>query len=148
MNIVNLADESRRVNLVETDDRLLFVLNEVRKMNRLQRENRKSIDQMSDQITYYQDLFDSMDAKNNRNINQSVVREIRANLLRLSILANPEMAAMYRSGKIKSYIIESSDNCGLGKSLQITKNPEEIFSNSKLQLESHYLTSTGFQSIE
>ncbi|MHB1654109.1 MAG: hypothetical protein ACYCVD_16785 [Desulfitobacteriaceae bacterium] len=133
---------------METDDRLLLVLNEVRKMNRLQIENRKSIDQMSDKITYYQDLFDSMDAKNNRNTNQSVVREIRANLLRLSILANPEMAAMYRSGKMKSYIIESSDNYGLGKWLQITKNPEEIFSNSKLQLESFYLTSTGFQSIE
>lgn|GEM_PF-1754181 len=134
---------------METDDRLLLVLNEVREMNRLQRENRKSIDQMSDQITYYQDLFDSMDAKNNRNTNQSVVREIRANLLRLSILANPEMAAMYRSGKMKSYIIESSDNYGLGRSLQITKNPEKIFfSNSKLKLKSYYLTSTGFQSIE
>ena len=133
---------------METDDRLLLVLNEVRKMNRLQRENTKSIDQMSDQITYYQDLFGSMDAKNNRNTNQSVVREIRANLLRLSILADPETATMYRSDKMKSYVIESLDNCGLGKSFQITKNPEEIFLNSKQQLESYYLTSTGFQSIE
>ena len=148
MNIMNLANGSRRVKLVETDDRLLLVLNEVRKMNRLQRENTKSIDQMSDQITYYQDLFGSMDAKNNRNTNQSVVREIRANLLRLSILADPETATMYRSDKMKSYVIESLDNCGLGKSFQITKNPEEIFLNSKQQLESYYLTSTGFQSIE
>ena len=88
------------ISLVEADEKNLLVLNEVRKMNRLQRENNKSIDKMSDQITYYQDLFDTIIA-NNKNTNQSIVREIRANLLRLSILANPNMATMYRSSKKK-----------------------------------------------
>ncbi|HEY8911206.1 MAG TPA: hypothetical protein VIM51_13155 [Desulfosporosinus sp.] len=86
---------------MEADEKNLLVLNEVRKMNRLQRENNKSIDKMSEQITYYQNLFDTVIA-NNRNTNQSIVREIRANLLRLSILANPNMATMYRSSKIYS----------------------------------------------
>lgn len=45
---------------MEADEKNLLVLNEVRKMNRLQRENNKSIDKMSDQITYYQDLFDTV----------------------------------------------------------------------------------------
>ncbi|WP_045577383.1 hypothetical protein, partial [Desulfosporosinus sp. I2] len=61
---------------MEADEQNLLVLIEVRKMNRLQRENKKSIDMMSDQITYYQDLFDTVIA-NNRNTNQSIVREIR-----------------------------------------------------------------------
>jgi flagellar biosynthesis regulator FlaF len=90
------------VSLVEADEdeKNLLVLNEVRKMNRLQRENNKSIDKMSGQITYYQDLFDTVIA-NNRNTNQSIVREIRVNLIRLSILANPNMATMYRRSKKK-----------------------------------------------
>lgn len=89
-------------NLVDDERNLLLVLNEVRKMNSLQRENRKSIDQMCDQITYYQDLFDSFVA-NNRNTDKSIEREIRADLLRLSILANPNMATMYRSNNRKKY---------------------------------------------
>ena len=88
----------------EDEKNLLLVLNEVREMNCLQRENKKQIDKMVDQINYYQDLFDSMVTKDNRNTNQSVVREIRANLLRLSILANPNMVEMYRSSKMKSSI--------------------------------------------
>ena len=92
---------------MEVDEKNLLVLNEVRKMNRLQRENNKSIDKMSDQITYYQDLYDTVIA-NNRNTNQSIVREIRANLLRLSILANPNMAAMYRSSKKNHYKIKKT----------------------------------------
>ena len=134
-------------SLVEADERnLLLVLNEVRKMNRLQRENRKSIDQMSDQITYYQDLFDSIIA-NNRNTDLSIVREIRADLLRLSILANPNIANMYRSNNRKN-IAESLYSSGRPAELT-TKTPREIFSNiTKQQLESFYLTSTGFQSIE
>lgn len=87
-----------RDNLVEADEQNLLVLIEVRKMNRLQRENKISIDMMSDQITYYQDLFDTVIA-NNRNTDQSIVREIRSNLLRLTILANPKMRAMYRNSK-------------------------------------------------
>jgi flagellar biosynthesis regulator FlaF len=83
---------------VEADEKNLFVLNEVRNMNRLQRENKKSIDKMSAQITYYQNLFDAV-IVNNRNTNQNIVREIRANLLRLSILANPKMRTMYRNSK-------------------------------------------------
>jgi len=86
---------------VEADEKNLFVLNKVRKMNRLQRENKKSIDKMSACITYYQDLFDTV-IVNNRNTNQSIVREIRANLLRLSILANPKMRSMYRNSKKSS----------------------------------------------
>ena len=93
---------------MEADEKNLLVLNELRKMNRLQRENNKLIDKMSDQITYYQDLFDTVIA-NNRNTNQSIVREIRANLLRLSILANPNMAAMYRSSK-KNHFKIKKDN--------------------------------------
>lgn len=73
-----------------------LVLNEVRRMNRLQREKEQSIDEMSEQITYYQVLFDTVIA-NNRNTNQSIVREIRTNLLRLAILADPKMRTMYRS---------------------------------------------------
>jgi len=131
---------------VEADERkLLLVLNEVRKMNRLQRENRKSIEQISDQITYYQDLFDSVVA-NNRNTDQSIVREIRADLLRLSILANPNMATMYRNNR-KS-IAESLYSSGRPGKLT-TKTPREIFQNiTKQQHESFYLTSSGFQSIE
>jgi len=84
---------------MESDERnLLLILDEVRKINRLQREHRKSIDQMSDQITYYQDLFDSVIA-NNKDLNQSIVRELRVGLLRLYILSNPKMMAMYRSNK-------------------------------------------------
>lgn len=83
---------------MEADEQNLLVLNEVRNLNRLQRENKKSIDEMSDQITYYQDIFDTV-IVNNRNANQSIVRDIRANLLRLSILTNPKMRAMYRSSK-------------------------------------------------
>ena len=90
---------------MEADEKNLLVLIEVRKMNRLQRENKKSIDKMSDQITYYQDLFDSVIAIN-RNTNQSIVREIRSNLLRLTILANPYMVAMYRSSKKNHYKIK------------------------------------------
>lgn len=75
-------------------------------MNRLQRENNKSIDKMSDQIIYYQDLTVIV---NNRNTNQSIVREIRVNLLRLSILANPNMAAMYRSSKKNHYKIKKDN---------------------------------------
>ena len=86
---------------MEADEQNLLVLIEVRKMNRLQRENKKSIDMMSDQITYYQYLFDTVIA-NNRNTNQSIVREIRSNLLRLTILANPKMRAMYRNSKKSS----------------------------------------------
>ncbi len=116
---------------MEADERnLLLVLNEVRKMNRLQRENRKSIDQMSDQITYCQDLFDSVIA-NNRTTNQSIVREIRADLLRLSILANPNTVAMYRSSKKKFQIAESIYSSKLGESLQTTKKPEEISNNGE-----------------
>jgi len=69
-------------------------------MNRLQREKEQSIDEMSDQITYYQDLFDTVIA-NNKNTNQSIIREIRANLLRLSILADPKMRTMYRRSEKK-----------------------------------------------
>lgn len=67
-------------------------------MNRLQREKEQSIDEMSDQITYYQKLFYSV-IVHNRNTNQSIVREIRVNLLRLSVLADPKMRTMYRRGK-------------------------------------------------
>jgi len=81
---------------VEADEQNILVLNEVRNLNRSQRENKKSIDEMSHQITYYQDLFDTVIA-NNKNTNQSIIREIRANLLRLSILADPKMRTMYRS---------------------------------------------------
>ena len=132
---------------MEADERnLLLVLNEVRKMNRLQRENRKSIDQMCDQITYYQEIFDSFVA-NNRNADENIVREIRADLLRLSILANPNMATMYRSNNRKN-IAESLYSSGRHGELK-TKTPREIFPNiSKQQHESFYLTSTGFQSIE
>lgn len=129
---------------MEADEKnLLLVLNEVRILNRLQRENVKSIDEMSEQITYYQDLFDTVIVKN-RNTDQNIEREIRANLLRLSILSNPKMRAMYRSGKMKSYIIESSDH----RTLQITKNPVKILWNPKQQDKWYYLTSTGFRSIE
>jgi len=132
---------------VEADERnLLLVLNEVRKMNSLQRENRKSIDQMSDQISHCQDLFDSVIA-NNRTTNQSIVREIRADLLRLSILANPNMATMYRNNNRKSITesLYSSERPG-----ELTmKTPHKIFSNITKQLhESLYLSSTGFQTIE
>ena len=75
---------------MEADEQNILVLNEVRNLNRSQRENKKSIDEMSHQITYYQDLFDTVIA-NNKNTNQSIIREIRANLLRLSILADPKM---------------------------------------------------------
>ncbi|MDR3543727.1 MAG: hypothetical protein P4L69_22635 [Desulfosporosinus sp.] len=85
---------------MESDNKnLLLLLDMVREINRLQMENEKSIDQMSDQITSYKGLFDSVVVKNNGNINQSVVREIRAYLFRFSILANPEMLAMYRRNK-------------------------------------------------
>jgi hypothetical protein len=81
---------------VETDEKdLIRVLKEVMNLNRLQREKKQSINEMSDKITFYQDLFDTAIA-NNKNTNQSIVREIRANLLRLSILANPKMRSMYR----------------------------------------------------
>ncbi|HZK84243.1 MAG TPA: hypothetical protein VFC58_06095 [Desulfosporosinus sp.] len=93
---------------MEADEQNLLVLNEVRKMNRLQRENKQSIGKMSDQITYYQDLFETVIA-NNRNTNQSIVREIRSNLLRLSILANPNMAVMYRSSKKNHYKIKKDN---------------------------------------
>ncbi|GAB6151372.1 hypothetical protein JCM17380_01220 [Desulfosporosinus burensis] len=88
---------------MEKDDKLLLVLKEVQKMNNMQRENKKSIEQMSDQITYYQDFFDSIVA-NNRESNQSIVREIRAELLRLSILANPSLATMFRARKRRNPI--------------------------------------------
>ena len=86
---------------MEADEQNLLVLTVVREMNRLQRENKKIIAKMSDQITYYQDLFDTF-IVNNKNSNQSIVREIRANLLRLSILANPKMRSMYRDCKKRS----------------------------------------------
>ena len=79
-----------------------LVLNEVIRMNRLQRAKEQSIDEMSDQITYYQDLFDTVIA-NNKNTNQSIVRQIRANLLRLSILADPKMRTMYRISKKRQH---------------------------------------------
>ena len=84
------------------DEKNRLVLNEVIRMNRLQREKEQSIDEMSDQITYYQDLFDTVIA-NNKNTNQSIIREIRANLLRLSILTDPKMRTMYRSSKRNPY---------------------------------------------
>ena len=87
---------------MEADEQNILVLNEVRNLNRSQRENKKSIDEMSHQITYYQDLFDTVIA-NNKNTNQSIIREIRANLLRLSILADPKMRTMYRSSKQNSH---------------------------------------------
>ncbi len=90
--------------------------------------------------------FDSIIA-NNRTTNQSIVREIRADLLRLSILANPNMATMYRNNTRKSIAesLYSSERPG-----ELTmKTPYKIFSNITKQLhESFYLTSTGFQSIE
>ena len=97
-----------RDSLVEVDEQNLLVLMEVRKMNRLQRENNKSIDKMNDQITYYQDFYDTV-IVSNKNTNQSIVREIRANLLRLSILVNPTMAAMYRSSKKNHYKIKKGN---------------------------------------
>lgn len=134
---------------MEADEKnLLLVLNEVRKMNCLQIESKKSIDKMIDQINYYQDLFDSMVTRSNKNTNQSVVREIRANLLRLSILANPKTAAMYRSSKMESSIVESLYSYGKDKPLQTTPESDEIVSNTEHPPESSYLTSTGFQSIE
>jgi len=87
---------------VEADQQNILVLNEVRNLNRLQRENKKSIDKMSHQISYYQNLFDTVIA-NNKNTNQSIIREIRANLLRLSILTDPKMRTMYRSSKRNPY---------------------------------------------
>jgi len=41
---------------------------------------------------------------NKWNTNQ-IVREIRMDLLRLNILADPNMAAMYRSSKKKSFVV-------------------------------------------
>ena len=93
---------------MEEDVKNLLVLNEVRKMNRLQRESNKSIDEMSDQITFYQYIFDTV-IVNNRNANQSIVREIRVNLLRLSILANPNVATMYRSSKKNHFKIKKGN---------------------------------------
>jgi len=84
---------------VEEDEQNLLILIELRKMNSLQRENGKSIDEMSDQIVYYQNLFDKV-IVNNQSTNRNLIREIRANLLRLSILANPKTRAMYRDSKI------------------------------------------------
>ena len=84
---------------MEEDEQNLLILIELRKMNSLQRENGKSIDEMSDQIVYYQNLFDKV-IVNNQSTNRNLIREIRANLLRLSILANPKTRAMYRDSKI------------------------------------------------
>ena len=42
---------------MDADEKNLLILNEVRKMNRLQREDNTSIGEMSDQITYYLDLL-------------------------------------------------------------------------------------------
>lgn len=84
---------------MEEDEQNLLILIELRKMNSLQRENKKSIDEMSDQIVYYQNLFDKV-IVNNQSTNRNIIREIRANLLRLSILANPKTRAMYRDSKI------------------------------------------------
>lgn len=85
---------------MDADEENLLVLIEVRKLNHLQRESNKPIDNMRNQITYYQNLFDSVIVCNS-NTDQRIVREIRANLLRLSILANPRMRVMYRTRQKK-----------------------------------------------
>jgi len=114
MNIMKLVDESRRDSLVESDERnLLLILNEVRGMNRLQRENIKSIDQMSEQITYYQNFIDFVFV-NKWNTNQ-IVREIRIDLLRLKILADPNMEQCIEIAKknpllLNLYLVADSIN--------------------------------------
>ncbi|KLU63328.1 hypothetical protein CEB3_c03080 [Peptococcaceae bacterium CEB3] len=75
---------------------LLKILDGVRKLNDLQRENKQSITQMRDDITHYQNIFQSVTSRNTAS-NKILVREIRVELLRLSILANPATQKLYRA---------------------------------------------------
>ena len=79
---------------METDDdrALLLMLGELRELNRLQSEQKKSIEQMTERIEYFQTMFESIENKGY--LNGILIREIRSNLLRLSILSNPETANM------------------------------------------------------
>ncbi|KLU63479.1 hypothetical protein CEB3_c01460 [Peptococcaceae bacterium CEB3] len=76
---------------------LLKILGGVRKLNDLQRENKQSVTQMRDAIiTHYQNIFQSVTSRNTAS-NKILVREIRVELLRLSILANPATQKLYRA---------------------------------------------------
>ena len=80
---------------MEMDERtLLLVLSELRELNRLQSENKKSVAHMTERITHLQEVFDSIENKGYAN--RTLIREINSNLLRLSILSNPETANMFR----------------------------------------------------
>jgi hypothetical protein len=68
------------------------MLGELRELNRLQSEQKKSIEQMTERIEYFQTMFESIENKGY--LNGILIREIRSNLLRLSILSNPETANM------------------------------------------------------
>lgn len=130
---------------MEVDKRsaLLRILNDVRNMNDLQRENRKSVVQMRDTIDYYQELFESI-TSDNKATDKSVIREIRIELLRLSILANPATQELFRSKKKPPVLIGE-----VAKRLPTTNIPRQIIESIvKHQPESHYLTSTGFISLD
>lgn len=80
---------------MDIDDRaLLLMLSELRELNRLRSENNKSIEHMTEQIAHLQEVFDSIENKGYAN--RTLIREINSNLLRLSILSNPETANMFR----------------------------------------------------
>lgn len=83
---------------MEEDKVLLLLLNEIKEMSRLQRDEKRPIQEMSQRISDCQNFFNSV-VENTNTTNQSVVREIRSHLLRFYILMNPETRNMYRTGK-------------------------------------------------
>lgn len=126
---------------METDDdrALLLMLGELRELNRLQSEHKKSIEQMTERIEYFQTMFESIENKGY--LNGILIREIRSNLLRLSILSNPETANMYRR-KIdtKSGLYAHYDG-SLAKNIIID-------SMESVVQEDYYTLTTGVQVIE
>lgn len=60
----------------------------------MESKHKKSIEQITERIEYFQTMFESIENKGY--LNGVLIREIRSNLLRLSILSNPETANMYR----------------------------------------------------
>lgn len=127
---------------------LLKILREVRKMNDLQLENSTSIVQMKDKIDYYQELFESINGRLGV-IDKNIIREIRVELLRLTILANPATQELFRS---KQKLIPNHTD-GLirepEKRPPATSNPRPIIESSVKHLpESLFLTTTGAISLE
>ncbi|KLU63013.1 hypothetical protein CEB3_c05880 [Peptococcaceae bacterium CEB3] len=77
------------------DDRaLLLMLSELRELNRLRSENKRSIEEVVERLQHLQEVFDAIENKGY--VNRTLIREINSNLLRLSILSNPETANMFR----------------------------------------------------